>query len=700
MRELRIARGCAMSRLNVALCGNPNVGKSTVFNALTGLRQHTGNWAGKTVESARGQVRCGDDEWTLIDLPGAYSLLTGSPEEVVASDYLAYQTPDVAVAVCDATCLERNLNIALQAAQLCPRVVLCVNMMDEARKRGIRVDLEKLGEVLQMPVVGVSAGKGQGLNELKRKVAETAESAAKSIPDLINDGELQAALEVLSPMLAEAVPALSENGSRFSALRLLAGGEAQLAGVLQNAVPEARDRLDEILRLTITNLRSRGLSCERVAERVISGCYMAAEAACRAAVSKPETSEHDKRRLRLDKLICDKRVGVPIMLALLALVLAITIWGANMPSQWLSETLLGFEPVLLDTLRSINAPEWLALALTEGLYRVMAWVVSVMLPPMAIFFPLFTLLEDWGFLPRVAFNLDKCFRCCRACGKQSLCMLQGLGCNAVGVMGCRIIQSPRERVIAILTNAMMPCNGRFPTLIMLIGMFFVAANGLGGTIASALALLALIVLGVLMTFLSSWMLSRTLLRGLPSAFSLELPPFRRPKIGQVLVRSVLDRTLFVLGRAVSVAAPTGLLLWLLANLHIDGEPVLRLISGFIDPIGRFFGMDGVLLLAFVLGFPANEIVLPIAMMIYLSQGALTEAGGLEALKLLLVSNGWTVRTAVCASLFSLFHWPCSTTLITIYKETKSRKWTVLAALLPTAIGCSLCALAAFVSGLF
>lgn len=674
-----------MSDIGVALCGNPNVGKSTVFNALTGLRQHTGNWAGKTVESARGQVRDGRAEWTLVDLPGAYSLLTGSP--------------DVVIAVCDATCLERNLNLALQAAQLCPRVVLCVNMMDEAQKRGIRIDLDKLEATLGMAVVGVTASRRQGLRELKRRVAEVASQPAAAAPRLYMGSELEAALDVLAPMLSETVPALGEHGARFTALRLLAGDEEQLSGALENAAPEARAALEASLRLTLGDLRERGLCCENVVKRVISCLYAVAEAACAEAVRRAENSAPERRQLKLDRLLCDKRVGVPIMLCLLALVLAITIWGANVPSAWLSQTLLGFEPMLLGWLLAIGAPDWLALSLTEGLYRVMAWVVSVMLPPMAIFFPLFTLLEDLGFLPRVAFNLDKCFQRCRACGKQSLCMLQGLGCNAVGVMGCRIIQSPRERIIAILTNAMVPCNGRFPTLITLIGMFFVVSEGFGGTLLSALALLLMIVLSVVMTLCGSWVLSRTILKGMPSSFSLELPPFRRPKVGQVLVRSVFDHTLFVLGRAVVVAAPAGFIMWFLANVNVDGTPLLRLISDFIDPFGRLMGMDGVLLLAFILGFPANEIVLPIAMMIYLSQGALVDTEGLSAFKALLVSNGWTARTAVCASLFSLFHWPCSTTLLTVYKETKSGKWTGIAALLPTVIGCAICMLVTLVWGL-
>ena len=398
----------------------------------------------------------------------------------------------------------------------------------------------------------------------------------------------------------------------------------------------------------------------------------------------------------MDRLLSSKRTGIPIMLCMLGLVLYLTISGANIPSAWLSETLNAFEPELNSFLVGLGAPDWLCGLLVSGMYRVTSWVVSVMLPPMAIFFPLFTLLEDLGFLPRVAFNLDRCFQRCRACGKQALCMCMGLGCNAVGVMGCRIIQSPRERLIAILTTALVPCNGRFPTLIALISMFFVFAGGAVGSLMGALVLLLLIVLCVLVTLACSHLLSATVLKGMPSAFALELPPFRRPKVGEVLVRSVLDRTLFVLGRAVKVAAPAGLLIWLLANLRVGDTQLLQLLAGALDPLGRFLGMDGVILLAFILGFPANEIVLPIMLMTYLSQGTLVEMQGLETLRALLVSNGWTLWTAACVALFSLFHWPCSTTTLTVYRETGSLKWTAVAVLLPTMAGVVLCAAVAFV----
>ena len=380
------------------------------------------------------------------------------------------------------------------------------------------------------------------------------------------------------------------------------------------------------------------------------------------------------------------------MLLLLAGVLWLTMVGANVPSELLSGLLMGWQEPLRGVFQALHAPWWLEGALVDGVYRTVAWVVSVMLPPMAIFFPLFTLLEDAGYLPRVAFNLDHFFHRAGAHGRQSLTMCMGLGCNACGVMGCRIIQSPRERLIAILTNAFIPCNGRLPTLTALIAMFFVTGSGLWDSIASAALLMGCIVLAVAMTLWASRFLAGTFLKGEPSSFSLELPPYRAPQVGQVLVRSILDRTLFVLARAVVVAAPAGLLIWIAANVTVGGESILLRLAGFLQPLGGIMGLDGFILLAFLLGFPANEIVVPCILMGYLSAGSLTDYGGLAELHGLLAAHGWTAATALCALVLTLFHFPCGTTCFTIWKETRSVKWTSLAILLPTAVGAALCML--------
>ena len=603
----------------VALVGNPNVGKSTVFNALTNLRQHTGNWPGKTVETARGAYTYHGRGYTLVDLPGAYSLHPGSAEEEVTRDYLLSGEADVTLVVADATCLERNLALALQVLETSWPVVVCVNLLDEAEKKHISVDLEALERELGCPVAGAAARGGRGL-----------------------DGVRQA---------------------------------------LEDAVLHPAPRPETTL---------MGRVCGDCQECRTLAAMSRASAIMEAAVKTEGDAAHRRDRA-LDRVLAGKS-GIPVMLALLAGVLWLTMVGANVPSELLSRLLMGWQEPLRGLLEGLGAPWWLTGALVDGVYRTVAWVVSVMLPPMAIFFPLFTLLEDAGYLPRVAFNLDHFFRRAGAHGRQSLTMCMGLGCNACAVMGCRIIQSPRERLIAILTNAFIPCNGRLPTLTALIAMFFVTGSGLWDTAASAALLMGCIVLAVAMTLWASRFLAGTFLKGEPSSFSLELPPYRAPQVGQVLVRSILDRTLFVLGRAVMVAAPAGLLIWTAANVTLGGESILVRLAGFLQPLGALMGLDGFILLAFLLGFPANEIVVPCILMGYLSAGSLTDYAGLAELHGLLTAHGWTAATAVCVLVFTMFHFPCGTTCFTIWKETKSVKWTALAILLPTAVGIALCIL--------
>lgn len=598
----------------VALVGNPNVGKSTVFNALTGLRQHTGNWAGKTVTAASGNYSFAGQSYKAIDLPGIYSLEAISADEEAARQFLLSEDVDAVVVVADATALERNLSLVLQILTLKIPVVVCLNLLDEARKKRIKIDIDKLSEQLGVPVVGTNARKGRGLEQLKKKVA-----------GVCTDG-------------------------------------GTLEQDLQGPASDAKQRY-------------------ALVEQICARCLV---------FGKKDYTNFDRR---LDHFFMGKWTAVPIMLLLLALVFWITIAGANYPSSMLSVLFINLEAAAKPLLLDIGLPTALVSLLTEGLLRTLGWVIAVMLPPMAIFFPLFTLLEDSGYLPRVAFNLDNCFKRACACGKQSLTMCMGFGCNACGVIGCRIIQSPREKLIAMLTNSFVPCNGRFPTLIAIISMFCVTAfSGICRSLLAGLLLTALVVFAVLMTLIISKILSKTLLKGLPSSVTLELPPYRKPQIGTVVVRSLLDRTIFVLARAVKVAAPAGVLIWLLANISVgEGVSLLAVLTDFFSPLGRFLGLDGAILLAFILAFPANEIFLPLVIMNYLQLGGIVEIENLTTLRDLLVANGWTGLTALCTMVFCLLHFPCGTTVLTIKKETGSLKWALISIIIPLITGCVVCA---------
>ena len=684
----------------IALAGNPNTGKSTVFNALTGLRQHTGNWPGKTVTRAEGSFSFHDQRYRIIDLPGTYSLLSTSEDEEVARDFILFGKPDVTVIVVDASRLERNLSLALQILEITDKAVLCLNLMDEARRHHITIDTRTLSRDLGIPVVATSARTKEGIPDLLFAIEEvvsgkfqTKKQTYIDLPKEIAEAiaELQSALSELNPELPN---------TRWLAMRLIEGDESVQKGMEEGTFsaennPEKQSR---VLRIADEYHKILG---DHYRNDLVEAIYAQATTLINASVSTDFSARSFRIDRAIDRVVTHKIWGFPIMFLLLAGVLWITIIGANYPSQWLSDLFVGWlYPLLKDGANALHFPWWLSGFLIDGVYLATTWVISVMLPPMAIFFPLFTLLEDFGYLPRVAFNLDKLFRTAGAHGKQALTMSMGFGCNAAGVVATRIINSPREKLIAIITNNFSLCNGRWPTQILIATLFIGALvpKQWSGTVAM-LAVIGIAVLGIAFSFLTSWLLSKTLLKGESSFFVLELPPYRPPRFFQTLYTSLIDRTLIVLWRAIVFAAPAGAVIWLICNLQIAQQPIaLWLIQG-LDPIGVFIGLNGVILLAYIVAIPANEIVIPTVLMLttmVLGQTAVGEGAGvlMEAstsqVGVLLHAGGWTLLTAVNLMLFSLLHNPCSTTIYTIYKETQSKKWTLIATLLPVLYGIVVC----------
>lgn len=671
----------------VLLAGNPNVGKSTVFNEITGMRQHTGNWSGKTVDTARGHFYYKFTDYELVDLPGTYSLLSSSEEERIARDSLCFDRYDCVVCVVDATNLTRNLNLVLQISEVTDRIVVMLNFDDEAKKKNIAIDKDALSNLLGLPVVKATARSGKGINELLEQIHLISNGTLKNEPKtLYYDNTIENAAHRVIKALKGNIS--TDKNMRFFALRLLEnnesfnnsfkahfGDEILIMGPVKAAVKKA-----------LYDLAKFGYDSHNFTVSVTSSIFDKAESTARQC-EKRLPSKKERIEKQLDKILMGKYTSFLVMILLFALVLWITIAASNYPSDFLRSAFDRFEVWLGESLLNAGVPNTAVSLFVNGILRVLLWVVAVMLPPMAIFFSLFSLLENFGVLPRIAFNLDGAFEKCGACGKQALTTCMGYGCNAVGVTGCRIIDSPRERLVAVITNSLTPCNGRFPMLIAIISMFFCQ-----NSLAAAGILMLFIILSMLMTFASSKALTTTALKGVSSSFILEIPPYRMPKILPLIRDTVREKIVFVLARAAAVSAPAGLIIWAMANIDINGTPLLNETASLLDPIGKFIGLDGVMLLAFILGFPANEIVIPIALMAYLSAGEISNYSSLESLKNILTQNGWDWVTALCACVFSMFHFPCSTTLLTIWRETKSVKWTLLSVLTPLAAGTTLCAI--------
>jgi len=682
----------------VALAGNPNTGKSTVFNQLTGLKQHVGNWPGKTVARAEGTFEYKENRYKLIDLPGTYSLLSNAVDEEIARNFILFGHPEVILLVVDSTSLERNLNLVLQVLEISDRVVICLNLMDEAARKGIEINVDQLSQDLGVPVIPTIANKGEGLEDIVEAVAEVASGKTNTSPHHFSlKPEISNAVDKVKPYLEKLVEGIPN--SRWVTLFLLEGdiriretletGElTHQAHINKKIVKPKTSELNEFYGLI--DEVSASIQ-EPIHDYVVTSIYADSKAIASRAIKRTEKGSKHNIDAAIDRIVTSRKFGFPIMGAFLIGLFWITIVGANVPSQLLANSLFWVEERIASMFQSVGAPLWLEGFLVHGVYRGVAWVVAVMLPPMAIFFPLFTILEDVGFLPRVAFNLDRLFQWAGAHGKQAITMCMGFGCNAAGIISCRSISSPRERLIAILTNNFVPCNGRWPTLILMATIFVAGISpDKTSSLLAAVILTIVTLVGVIATFIVSALLSNTVLKGESSFFTLEMPSYRRPQFLHVIYSSLVDRTIKVLYRAVIVAAPAGGIIWVLGNVYIGDSTLMAILAESLSPLGRLIGLDGMILLAFIIALPANEIVIPTLIMGYTGASVMTDIASIAELQMLFAAQGFTAVTAVCLMLFSVLHFPCGTATYTIWKETGSMKWTILSNLIPLTVAFVTC----------
>ena len=652
----------------VVLLGNPNVGKTSIFNALTKSNEHTGNWTGKTVDFANKKYTYNKQIYNLIDLPGTYSLYSYSKEEEVTRDYIYFEKYDTILIVIDSTLLERNMNLVLETLEINKNAILCLNLIDLANKKGINIDTKKLEKELGIPVIKVCSNNKKDITRLK-KVIE------KNINKKSNPYTLQYSKEI-----NKCIRKINKEIDNKELSKLLLQNNKNLNDIIYKKYNLDKEKIENIISNCNLYLEKKDINYNE--ERLIlinNTSNIIANNVCNSSNYKIPL---------LDKIFNSKLLGIPFLLLILLIILWITIIGSNYPSSLLFNLLFKFNNYLSNFLITINTPAIIHNIIINGILKTLFWVISVMLPPMIIFFPLFAILEESGILPRIAFNTDKIFKNCNCHGKQSLTMCMGLGCNVCGVNACRIIDSKKERLIAIITNSFIPCNGRFPSLITIITMFLVTGSLVNIKVGIILALF--LILSFVITLLISKLLSKTLLKGYSSSFILEMPSFKKTRLKKIIVDTFIEKIFVILKRAILITIPTGIIIWLLSNININYINILSYITNFLDPIAKIFNIDGTILFAILLSFPANEIIIPIILMSYLNGTSLMEYESIKELKEIFVNNGWTIKTAISTLILIMFHFPCSNTLISIKKETNSIKWTIISFILPFIIGLLLC----------
>lgn len=643
---------------NILLVGNPNVGKSSIFNILTHSHEHTGNWTGKTVKLARKNII--NTNYTLIDLPGIYSLSSLSDEEIVAKDTLLFEQYEKIIYVMDSSNIEKNLHLLLQILEINKNIVLCLNMVDELDIKGIKINDKKLSEILDIKVIRCSASKNIGIKELIESLDEESKSSYNYVYDYNIEKGISDIFEYLT----------NQFKSRFIALKLL---EKDITLVDSIKSKYKLDIIDKDIQNYLMHVNS---------EEISDGVSNLLNNISKKIYNEVVEISKEKEIGTIDKIFSKKIYALPIMFIIMFGIFFITIVLANYPSELLSLIFNKFEICLVNFSNILKIPSYIYEPIIHGIYRVVSFIVSVMFPPLVIFFFLFTYAEESGILPRLAFNFDKVFKCSGCHGKQALTICSGFGCNACAIVGSRIIDSKRDKLIAILTNSFIPCNGRFPMIIALITMFFTNSNN---KLQVSLYLTLFVILAILISLLTSFILSKTILKGYNGFFILELPDYKKVKFKKVLKNSLIYKSLSILKKAVLVSIPCGIIIYFMTNTTIGNLSLFKIASNFLEPFGKLLGLDGVILLSFFLALPANEIVLPIIIMGYLGSKNVPMISNYLTIKEVLINNSWTYMTALSTILFSIMHFPCGTTLATIKSEVGT-KWMIYSFFIPLVTG--------------